>query len=183
MATGEEIRTYGEILGEPIHIRSSPLQGFWRVDVEDLESLLEKARELRRKGERIDACEKYYKVGEEVVKKLAERLLPESSRKARKEGKWPTWLLFNTAKKLERTLEPKKAKVLDDGWDAAYNLHIGCFHEHGLEKEEIRGYSEMVEKMLGTFRKELAEIEKEITTVSDYTSSKSTSSDHTRFQI
>ncbi|MEM1626891.1 MAG: PaREP1 family protein [Sulfolobaceae archaeon] len=114
---------------------------------------MEECDEYIKKGDAMQASEKCYKVAEEVVKALAEKYNLEEYQKARKEGRWYTYLLVSASDKLSLTL----GDWVSSGWDAGYSLHVWGFHEAKLSIQDILSRVERVRKMLKECEKILKE--------------------------
>ena len=113
------------------------------------ERYMEECQEYVNKGDAVQASEKAYKAAEEVVKALAEKYrTPEYGRFLR-EGRWYTYLLSMASKTLAKNL----GDWVQDGWNAAYDLHVWGFHEGKLTIEYVKTGVDKVKKMLDEARK------------------------------
>ena len=96
---------------------------------------MDEAKIYMEKGDAIQSSEKFYKVVEECIKTIAQQLnIPEVA-KAKKYGRWFTWLLDKAARRIARELNEYRVKSV---WDAAYSLHIWGFHESKLNINDIK---------------------------------------------
>ena len=108
------------------------------------ERYMEECAEYIEKGDAVQASEKAYKAAEEVVKALAEKYrTPEYGRFLR-EGRWYTYLLSMASKTLAKNL----GDWVQDGWNAAYDLHVWGFHEGKLTIDYVKAGVEKIKKML-----------------------------------
>jgi len=86
------------------------------------------------RGDAIQSSEKLYKVAEECVKILSERLELEEVKIAEERGRWTVTLL----EKAVGRLADKFGADFGIGWDAANYLHIWGFHETKLDVEDVK---------------------------------------------
>ena len=124
--------------------------GYPRLALESLEEMEREAEESLRKGEYVQACEKYYKISEEIVKTLSEYFAPkimEEVSKRVKRGSTP-WIspLLNKA---------VYESILRDGWRAAVTLHREGFHDFELTPNDILHEVRKVRAMIGLAKKVL----------------------------
>jgi len=110
--------------------------------------------EILESGERnrtsiAQACEKFYKVTEEIIKILAEEHLLEEWRDAEKIGRWTTLLLHRAAAKLTK----KEGELIRDAWSNAWYLHTSGFHENQLGAEEVSNYIENIRNLVTWFNR------------------------------
>ncbi|MCU7787764.1 PaREP1 family protein [Pyrobaculum sp. 3827-6] len=140
-----------------INVEELPLDALSAGDPEEssrkrlklAERYMEECQEYVNKGDAVQASEKAYKAAEEVVKALAEKYrTPEYGRFLR-EGRWYTYLLSMASKTLAKNL----GDWIQDGWNAAYDLHVWGFHEGKLTIEYVKTGVDKVKKMLDEARK------------------------------
>ncbi len=103
--------------------------------VELIKHLLSEADSYLAKGDALQSSEKLYKVAEECIKALSERLNLEEVEAAEERGRWTVTLL----EKAVRKLADKLGIDVQLGWDAATHLHVWGFHEAKLEAEDVKG--------------------------------------------
>ncbi len=123
-----------EVLAEKFNLDS---QSVAEVRLELAEKYLEEARSYVERGDAVQASEKLYKVVEECVKALAELLnLPEVE-KAKRLGRWFTWLLGSASSRASKVLGEPRIEFV---WGIAYDLHVWGFHEvkYGIDVVEMR---------------------------------------------
>jgi hypothetical protein len=137
--------------------------GYSRLSSESLAEMEKEAEEMLEKQNYIQACEKYYKISEEIVKALSEhyapRVMAEVFRRT-KEGKTP-WTILLLNKAVDEIIENIKWKdtafesIFRDSWIAAVALHRWGFHDFELtpssimhEVKKVRGMIKLVEGIL-----------------------------------
>jgi hypothetical protein len=108
------------------------------------ERYMEECTEYIEKGDAVQASEKAYKAAEEVVKALAEKYRTPEYGRFLKEGRWYAYLLSMASKTLAKNL----GDWIQDGWNAAYDLHVWGFHEGKLTIEYVKVGVEKIKKML-----------------------------------
>ncbi len=124
---------------EKREIKEGREETFPRFGGGEIDEFLDEANELLERGERTSiaqACEKFYKVTEEIIKILAEEHLLEEWREAEKIGRWTTPLLLRTVRKLRR----REGELIGEAWADAWLLHTLGFHENQLGAEEVFDY-------------------------------------------
>ena len=155
--------TYGKIGNTTVVSIVYPSQRLGRLSTTSLDALIEDAEKLIKEANYIQACEKYYKVMEEIVKKLAELYqsshveIKEIIEKVKNFGFWYARLLEQATKRISKVLENKgldKEIPLYSTWEDALRLHRDCFHEQILAPETIREKTEKI-KLIYTKVKEL----------------------------
>lgn len=112
--------------------------------LEDIEMLMDEAREYLAKGNPVQASEKLYKAAESCVKILAESYVRDVYKEAEKRGRWTVTLLEKTVEKLADTF----GEDFRRWWDAAWTLHVWGFHEEKLDVEAVKRRVEDVENMV-----------------------------------
>jgi len=131
--------------------------GYHRLSPESIESMEKEADELFKNLNYVQACEKYYRVMEELVKILATRLSVDVlktvvERLNRGQTPWISHLLEVAVDQIVEKLGLKDAKNIEssfrDGWQAAVNLHRRCFHELELTPEGVAREVEKVKKAI-----------------------------------
>ncbi|MBB5254957.1 PaREP1 family protein [Sulfurisphaera ohwakuensis] len=120
-----------------------------RLRVQLAEKYMKELEDYINKGDAVQASEKAYKVAEEIVKALAEKLKTPEYQQAMKEGRWYTYTLGKTVNNLAK----KVGEWILDGWNSAYFLHIWGFHEAKLSIDDITSYVSKVIKMYEEARK------------------------------
>ena len=125
-------------------------EGLPRLSYQQIKDLLEEAEELLEEDDIIQASEKFYKVVEEIIKKLAEKYAPEYSSEANKKGRWTTTLLEKTV----NTLTGKLGEVVHRAWSDGWDLHVKGFHEHFLDKESVIRYSRSIKELFERYARE-----------------------------
>lgn len=106
--------------------------------------LLVEAEEYLARGDVVQSSEKLYKVAEECVKALSERLgLPEA-KEAEVKGRWTVALLERAVRKLADEL----GVDVQLGWDAAGHLHVWGFHEAKLEVEDVKARIPLIKRLV-----------------------------------
>uniref|UniRef100_A0A7C1GAM1 Superfamily I DNA and RNA helicase and helicaseubunit n=1 Tax=Thermofilum adornatum TaxID=1365176 RepID=A0A7C1GAM1_9CREN len=106
--------------------------------------LLVEAEEYLARGDAVQFSEKLYKVAEECVKALSERLgLPEA-KEAEVKGGWTVALLERAVRRLAGEL----GVDVQLGWDAAGHLHVWGFHEAKLEVEDVEARIPLVKRLV-----------------------------------
>lgn len=98
------------------------------------------------------ACEKFYKVTEEIIKILAEEHLLEEWKEAEKIGRWTTLLLHRAAAKLTRI----EGELIRDAWSNAWYLHTSVFHENLLDAEQVFNYIDNIRNLVTWFNRRSA---------------------------
>jgi hypothetical protein len=154
----EELIKKAEELG--IDVEEILIQAISRNDPnEEIKIRLELARkyiaeceEYIKKGDAVQASEKAYKVAEEIVKALAEKFNLEEYQRARKEGRWYTYLLGSASSKISTKL----GSWVLNGWDSGYSLHVWGFHEAKWSIVDILPRVEVIRKMLEEAEKVLS---------------------------
>ncbi|BDC18008.1 PaREP1 family protein [Acidianus sp. HS-5] len=89
---------------------------------------LEEADDLLEKGDVVQACEKYYKAAEDLVKYLSKLNLQ----------RWDSKDLFK---------QSKKFPCLRDVWRSAWKLHVDCFHNYIMNENEVRIFVKDVKRI------------------------------------
>jgi len=96
-------------------------------------SYLEEAEEFLRRGDTVQASEKYYKAAEEAIKILSNRFrLVSVLEEVSKKGRWKAEILFKAA----RLLDPSLPGIFTM-WKNAWKLHEDGFHEDSLDIEMV----------------------------------------------
>jgi len=108
-----------------------------------VEKLMKECKDYLNRGDPVQASEKAYKIAEEIVKALAERLRTQEYEEFLKEGRWYTYLLSKASK----TLALKLGDWVIDGWNSAYDLHVWGFHERKLNIDYVKIGIKKIEKM------------------------------------
>ncbi len=142
MAEGIEERGVKERRGET----------FPRFGGKEINESLDEANKLLERVERTSipqACEKFYKVTEEIIKILAEEHLLEEWREAEKIERWTTLLLHRAAAKLTRI----EGELIRDAWSNAWYLHTLGFHENLLDAEEVFNYIDNIRNLVAWFNR------------------------------
>ena len=130
---------------------------------ESLEEVEREAEESLRKGEYVQACEKYYKISEEIVKTLSEYFAPkimEEVSKRVKRGSTP-WISPLLNKAVDEILvnigwrDTEYESILRDGWRAAVTSHREGFHDFELTPNDILHEVRKVRAMIGLAKKVL----------------------------
>ena len=146
--------------------------GYPRLTLESLGMLENEAKELLREGNYIEACEKYYKISEEIVKALGEFLAPRTMEMVRVRimkglTPWTTILLNRAVDEIienagwrETTLE----RIFRDGWSAAIRIHREGFHDFELTPAGILNEVRKIKDMISIARSILSEYEDHLTT-------------------
>ncbi|MCD6456141.1 MAG: PaREP1 family protein [Methanophagales archaeon] len=135
-------------------IKNSTFEGetlprFGRAETNDF---FDEANKLLEKGDRTSiaqACEKFYKVTEEIVKILAAEHLLEEWRRAEEQRRWTTQLLFGAVGELMRV----EGKLIQEAWLAAWALHTAGFHENLLGAEEVSKYISSIRELVEWFNR------------------------------
>jgi hypothetical protein len=133
----EEIgRSYGTAT---IYVYPSGLQ---RMSLEDLKNMIKEAEELLKNGDYVQACEKFYKVTEEIIKILAEIYAPNTLAEVRtrienRENPWNTALLYRASAEISEKIDEDMAEIVRQGWRSGLNLHRDCFHEFFMTSHDI----------------------------------------------
>lgn len=118
----------------------------------ELDEFIAEANKLLERGERTaiaQACEKFYKVTEEIIKILAEEHLLVEWREAEKIGRWKALLLHRAAAKLARI----EGELIRDAWSNAWYLHTSGFHENLLDAEEASSYTGNIKNLVTWFNR------------------------------
>lgn len=102
------------------------------------EKLLKEADQLLKKGDLVQASEKYYKAAEEAIKILAIKKGLAVIDLVNKRKRWSSELLYKAAKMLG----------ILDVWKAAWKLHQDGFHEMILSSELVEFYSIKVNEIV-----------------------------------
>ena len=147
-----------------------PRQSFYRLSHSGLSSLLNEAEDLLRKGEYMQASEKYYKFMEESIKVLAERYAPEMCEKASRYGGWGFWKrekspgLIMAYLAVRNALKEREGEDLSEtfalAWKSAWELHREAFHEFALPEEAILEDAKNIKKFWERFKDKLEETER-----------------------
>jgi len=125
---------------------------FPRFTVGELDEFIDEANTLLESGERTSiaqACAKYYKVTEEIIKILAAEHLLVEWRDAEKIGRWKALLLHRAAAKLARI----EGELIRDAWSNAWYLHTSGFHENLLAAEEASSYTGNIKNLVAWFNR------------------------------
>ena len=162
-----------KIRSEWAELYKYPRQSFYRLSHSGLSSLLNEAEDLLRKGEYMQASEKYYKFMEESVKVLAERYAPEMCEKASRYGGWGFWKqegrhgkhgLSMAYHAVRNALEEQEGENLSEtfalAWKSAQELHGEAFHEFALPEETILEDAKNIKKFWERFKDKLEETER-----------------------
>ena len=160
---------YGKIGSSTVQTIYYPLQGLPRFTVKALEEMLREADELFRREEYIQACEKYYKVIEEIIKKFTEFFMEKSQvlrkiiNSVVKNNQWNTFLLQHAAEELRNILNRELGDNVGDelykAWEDALRLHRDCFHEQILGIPVVKIKRERIIKVFNTVKKELERLD------------------------
>ncbi len=164
-----QITDYGKIRDSTVLTIYYPIQELPRLTTQTLRKILEEADELLKRKEYIQACEKYYKVMEEVIKKLTElykeksRLLTNFINYVRKRGNWNTFILQRAAEELRRILNEELGGGIGDkiyeAWEAALRLHRDCFHEQILGDTVIKEKRDIITETFNLIARELEKLD------------------------
>jgi len=119
--------------------------GYFRLALESLEMMEKEADELLKELNYIQACEKYYKISEEIVKKLSEYFAPSVMREVgerlrRDATPWTAYLLNKAVDEIIENIGWKGTefeRIFRDGWRASVALHREGFHELELTESGI----------------------------------------------
>jgi hypothetical protein len=117
---------------------------------EEINEFLDEANKLLESDGRTSiaqACEKFYKVTEELIKILAEEHLPDEWREAEKIGRWIPKVLFTAVDTLMMT----EGKSIKEVWTDAWVLHTVGFHENLLSAEEVSAYVGNIRNLVERF--------------------------------
>ncbi|BFH74763.1 PaREP1 family protein [Sulfurisphaera javensis] len=98
------------------------------------DKFLSEAKSYLEKNDIVQASEKGYNAGEEIVKALSEKYKTREYEQYTKEGRWYTYSLFSSAISLSKVL----GDWVLDGWRNAYDLHVWGFHEGKLDVEKVK---------------------------------------------
>ncbi len=110
------------------------------------------ANKLLEKGDRASiaqACEKFYKVTEEIIKILAAEHSLEAWKRAEEQRRWTTQLLFGAAAELMEI----EGKLIREAWSDAWALHTAGFHENLLGVEEVYKYIGSIKELVEWFNR------------------------------
>ena len=125
---------------------------FPRFSREEINEFFDEAKTLLERGERTSiaqACEKLYKVTEEIIKILAEEHLLDEWKEAEKIGRWTTPLLQRAVRKLRRC----EGELIGSAWSDAWLLHTSGFHENQLGAEEVLDYMDSIRNLVTWFNR------------------------------
>jgi len=136
-----------------------------RITSKELENMIKEAEEYLVKKYFIQACEKFYKVSEEIVKALAEFYAPETMEKvkemlAKNQNPWNIYLLNKAATEISNNLSEEEAEEFRRGWQSAFDLHRDCFHEFLLTEVMIFDHIKNIKRMIEISKNMIKEIEK-----------------------
>jgi len=140
------VSTFGKIGDTTVVSIFYQNQKLARLSTSSLDALIEDANKLFEAHNYIQACEKYYKVMEEIIKKLAELYQSSNEKiskiieKVKNSGFWYTRLLEQAALEISKLFKEKgldKDLPFYDAWEDALRLHRDCFHEQILTPESI----------------------------------------------
>lgn len=106
-----------------------------RARLEIAERSLREAEDYIARGDAVQASEKIYRVVEECIKALAERLGTRQLEEVRRRGRWDTWLLGMAATELSERLGEERVSL---AWAKAYEIHVWGFHEARYGIEHVR---------------------------------------------
>jgi len=123
-----------------------------RFGREETNDFFDEANKLLEKGDRTSiaqACEKFYKVTEEIIKILAAEHLLEAWRKAEEQRRWTTQLLFGAAGDLMEI----EGKLIREAWSDVWALHTAGFHENLLGAEEVSKYIGSIRELVEWFNR------------------------------
>jgi hypothetical protein len=118
------------------------MTAFERVKL--IKRLFVEAEEYLARGDAIQSSEKLYKVAEECVKALSERLNLPEVKDAEERGRWTVTLLERAV----RRLTDKLGMDVQLGWDAANHLHVWGFHEAKLEVEDVKARIPLIKRLV-----------------------------------
>ena len=93
------------------------------------------------------ACEKLYKVTEEIIKILAEEHVLREWSKAEEMERWTAPLLHRAVPKLTRI----EGELIRDAWSNAWYLHTSGFHENQLGAEEVSNNIDNIRNLVEWF--------------------------------
>ena len=125
-------------------------EAFPRFNGGELDEFIDEANKLLERGERTSiaqACEKFYKVTEEIIKILAEEHLLVEWRDAEKIGRWTTPLLHRAVRNLRRI----ECELIREAWADAWLLHTSGFHENQLGADEVLDYISNIKNLVAWF--------------------------------
>ena len=108
---------------------------------------LREAKTYIEKDNPIQASEKLYKTAEECIKALAEYLKAPQATQAKKQGRWFTWQLGQTARWISQKV---KDPIIRTAWTIAYDIHVWGFHEAKYNTQTIKSDLPYIEKLLKT---------------------------------
>jgi len=119
--------------------------GYFRLTLESLEKMEKEADELLEKLNYVQACEKYYKILEEVVKMLGVRFSPNTMNKVGERLRkgatpWTTHLLNVAVDEIIENIgwkDTELERIFRNGWRASVTLHREVFHEFELTERDI----------------------------------------------
>jgi len=151
--------------------------GYPRLTLESLEKMEVEAEELLREREYIQACEKYYKIAEEIVKALGEYYAPETMEKVLERideeiTPWTTRLLNKAVDEILSNIRWEDTEyegIFRDGWGAAVALHRQGFHDFELTLRDILHKVRKVKGMIALAKDILRNIEGNLERCSDTT--------------
>jgi hypothetical protein len=106
--------------------------------------LLVEAEEYLARGDAVQSSEKLYKVAEECVKALSERLGLPQAKEAEVKGRWMVALLERAVRRLADEL----GVDVQLGWDAGGHLHVWGFHEARLEVKDVEARIPLVKRLV-----------------------------------
>ncbi len=109
-----------------------------------IRDLFGEALSYMERGDAAQSSEKLYKVAEECVKILSERLGLGEVKIAEERGRWTVTLLEKAVGKLA----DKFGVEFGIGWDAANYLHIWGFHETKLDVEDVKRRVPLIERLI-----------------------------------
>jgi len=109
-----------------------------------IRDLFGEALSYMERGDAAQSSEKLYKVAEECVKILSERLGLGEVKIAEERGRWTVTLLEKAVGKLA----DKFGVEFGIGWDAANYLHIWSFHETKLDVEDVKRRIPLIERLI-----------------------------------
>jgi len=122
---------------------------------------------LEEKLDFIQACEKYYKISEEIVKALSEMFAPETMKKVTERIKkgdtpWTTRLLNIAVDEIVVNIkwtDTEQERIFRDGWRAAVTLHRDGFHEQELTYSDILNEVRKVKNLINLAKTVLKDYE------------------------
>jgi len=155
----------GYYYGTYVVIERSP--GYFRLTLESLKVVEEEADKLLEGLNYVQACEKYYKISEEIVKELSWRFAPnvmkEVSERIRENASpWTAYLLNKAVDEIVENIGWKGTKleqIFRNGWRAAATLHREGFHEFELTESDILNEVRKVKEALALAKSALKNCE------------------------